>query len=101
MQNRNEKNSNAHGHDDVAVAVQFVGERAQLAGGLFVLEFDADGTFGGGGKKIEEILAIEADGDGLAFVFLLDVLLGFAVLRARRGKLDAFAIDAKFQAWER
>jgi hypothetical protein len=29
--------SDAHGHDDVAVAVGFVGEGAELAGGLFVL----------------------------------------------------------------
>jgi hypothetical protein len=28
--------SNAHGHDDVAIAVGLVGERAHLAGGLFV-----------------------------------------------------------------
>ena len=40
--------SDAHGHDDVAVAVGFVGEGAHLAGGLFVFELDADGAIGGG-----------------------------------------------------
>jgi len=33
---RPRKNSNAHGHDDVAVAVGLIGERPHLAGGLFV-----------------------------------------------------------------
>src|SRR5580704_4522838 len=28
--------SDAHGHDDIAITVRFVGERAHLAGGLFV-----------------------------------------------------------------
>src|SRR5712692_2811913 len=45
---RHEK-SDAHGHDDVAVAIAFVSEGAHLAGGLFVLELDADGAVGRGG----------------------------------------------------
>src|SRR6266446_2745113 len=44
--------SDAHGHDDVAVAVRLVGERTHLAGGLFVLQLDADRPIGGGGEKI-------------------------------------------------
>ena len=47
--------SNTHGHDDVAVAVRFVGERAHLAGGLFILQLNADRTVGRSSKKIEHI----------------------------------------------
>src|SRR5882762_7306808 len=77
--------SNAHGHDDVAVAVGLVGERAHLPGGLFVFQFDADGAIGRGTKKIQHVGGIETDGDGLAFEFFLDCFFGLAVLRARGG----------------
>jgi len=82
--------SDAHGHDDVAVAIAFVGERAHLAGGLFVFELDADGAVGRSCEKIEHVAGIEADRDGIALVVLLDIFLGFAVFRAGGGNLDAF-----------
>jgi hypothetical protein len=41
--------SDAHGHDDVAIAVGFIGKGAQLASRLFILEFDADRPVGRGG----------------------------------------------------
>src|SRR6266446_10757734 len=87
--------SDAHGHDDVAVAVRFIGERAHLAGGLFILQLDADGAVGRGSKKIQHVAGVETDGDRIAFVFLLDILLGLAVLRARGGDLDAFFRNSK------
>src|SRR6266404_10005503 len=75
--------SDAHGHDDVAVAVGLIGERTHLAGGLFILQLDADGAVGGSGKKIQHVAGVEADGDGITLVFLLDIFFGFAILRAR------------------
>ena len=45
--------SDAHGHDDVAVAAGFVGERTELAGGLLVLELEADRAIGHGAEKVE------------------------------------------------
>src|SRR5438046_354545 len=53
--------SDAHGHDDIAVAIRFVGKRAHLAGGLFVFQFDADRAFRGGGEEIQHVAGIEAD----------------------------------------
>src|SRR5947208_10876031 len=88
--------SDAHGHDDVAVAVGLVGEGTHLPGRLFVLQFDADRAFGGGGKKVEHVAGIEADGDGVARVFLVDIFLGFAVFGAGSGNFDAFLGDGKF-----
>jgi len=88
--------SDAHGHDDVAVAIAFVGEGAHLAGGLFVLELDADGAIGGGGEKIEHVSGVEADRNRIAFVFLLDVFFRFAVFGARRGDFDAVTADGEF-----
>src|SRR2546426_5087396 len=88
--------SDAHGHDDVAVAVRLVGERTHLAGGLFVLQLDADRPIGGSGKKIQHVAGIEADGDGIALGFLLDIFFRFAVLRARGGDLDAFFRNREF-----
>src|ERR1700730_8253792 len=87
--------SNAHGHDDVAVAVAFVGERAHLPRGLFVFELDADRAVGCGGEKIQHVGRVETDGDGIAFIFLIDIFLSFAVLRAGCGDLDAFLGDGK------
>src|SRR5271169_2197313 len=77
--------SDAHGHDDVAVAVAFIGERTHLSRRLFVLQLDADGAVGGCGEKIEHVAGIKADGDGIAFVFLVDRFLGFTVFGARSG----------------
>ena len=77
-----ERESDTHGHDDVAVAVRLVGERAHLPGGLFVFQFDADRAIGGGAKKIQHVAGIETNGDRLAFEFLLDSFFCFAVLRA-------------------
>ena len=87
--------SDAHGHDDVAIAVLFIGERADLPRGLFVLELDADGAVGRGAQKIEQRLSVKADGDGLAFVFLFDGLAGLAIFRARGGELHALLIHGK------
>src|SRR5580704_1263935 len=85
--------SDAHRHDDVAVAVAFVGERAHLAGGLFVLQLDADRAVRRSAEKIEHVAGIETDGDGVALVFLLDVFFCFAVLWARSGNFNAFFGD--------
>jgi len=85
------KSSDTHGHDDVAVAVGLIGERAHLPGGLFVLQFDADRAIGRGAEKIQHVAGIETDGDRLAFEFLLNGFFGFAVLRARCGYFDALA----------
>src|ERR1700752_1748422 len=82
--------SDTHGHDYIAVAIAFVGEGAHLAGGLFVLEFDADGAVGGGGEEIEHVAGVEADGDVVALVILVDGFLGFAVFRAGGGNFHAF-----------
>src|SRR5690348_15623 len=59
--------SNAHGHDDVSVAVGLIRERAHLAGGLFVLQLDAHRAIGRGSKKIEHVCGVETDADGVAF----------------------------------
>jgi hypothetical protein len=95
LKNKNSvaKKSDAHGHDDVAVAVGFVGEGAHLAGGLFVLELDADGAIGGGCEEVKHVSGIETDGDGIAGIFLFDIFLGFAVLGAGSGNFDAFVGD--------
>src|SRR5262249_55173475 len=74
--------SDAHGHDDVAVTVGFVGKRAHLAGRLFVLQFDADRAFRCSAQKIEHIAGVETDRDCVALVFLVDVFFGFAIFRA-------------------
>src|SRR5271155_5746607 len=82
--------SYAHGHYDVAVAAGPVAEGTELAGGLFVLQLEADRAIRGGGEKIEQVLRVETDGDGLAFVFFLDGFFGFAVLGTGGGNLQAF-----------
>src|SRR6266436_1079188 len=88
--------SDAHGHDDVAVAIGFVGEGAHLSGRLFVFQFDTDGAFRGGSEKVEHVTGIEADGDGVALIFLVDIFLGFTVFGAGSGNFDAFLGDGKF-----
>src|SRR5437016_181773 len=87
--------SDAHRHDDIAVAVGLISERPHLAGGLFVFQFDADGTIGRGTEKIQHVAGIEADGDGLALEFFLDALFCLAVFRAGGGDLDAFFRDGQ------
>src|SRR6202012_5407505 len=52
---RKSKRSDAHGHNDVAVAIAFVGEGAHLSCGLFVFQLDADRAFGGGAEKIQHV----------------------------------------------
>src|SRR5271156_1786292 len=74
--------SNAHGHYDVAIARGFVRDGAELAGGLFVFQFEADGAVGGSGEEIEKILRIETDGDCVALEILFDYFFGFAVFGA-------------------
>src|SRR5713101_1184453 len=81
--------SDPHRHDHIAVAVLLVGQRAHLPGRLLVLELDADGALGRGGEEIEQVLRIEADGERVALVFLLDRFLGLAVFGAGGGKLEA------------
>src|ERR1700757_2165561 len=88
--------SDAHGHNDVAIAIALVGEWAHLSGGLLVLKLDADGSVGGGGEKIEHVAGIETDGDGVALVFLIDGFLGFAVFRAGRRDFHTFWRDSEF-----
>src|SRR5208283_3129848 len=77
--------SDAHGHNDVAIAVAVVGQRTHLAGGLFILEFDADRAIGSRGKKIKNVGRIEPNRDGIAFVFLFDGFFRFTILGARSG----------------
>src|SRR5690242_15089568 len=83
------RSSDAHGHDDVAVAAGFVAEGTELTCGLLVLELEADGTVGCGAEEIEQVLGVEADGDWLAVKFLFDGFLGFAILWAGRGDFQA------------
>src|ERR1700683_5124988 len=56
--------SDAHGHDDVAVAAGFVTQRTELACGLFVLQLETDRTVGRGGEKIKQGLGVEDGVDG-------------------------------------
>src|SRR6266849_1769751 len=81
--------SDPHRHDHIAVAVLLVGQRAHLPGRLLVLELDANGALGRRGEEIEQVLRIEADGERVALVFLLDRFLGLAVFGAGGGKLEA------------
>src|SRR5580704_17111824 len=90
---KTKNSSDAHGHDDVAVAVAFVGEGTHLADGLFVLQLNANGAISSGGQEIEHVGGVETDRDWVAFVILLDIFLGFAVFGARRGDFDAVAAD--------
>src|SRR5579859_398016 len=85
--------SDAHGHDDVAIPVGLIGERAHLAGGLLVLQLDAYRAIGGRGQKIKHVRRIETDGDRVTLVILLNVFLGLAVLRTGCGYLHAFFRD--------
>src|SRR5664279_841230 len=94
----NEKTSDAHGHDDVAIAIAVIGEGTHLTGGLLVFQFDADGSIGGGGEKIQNISGIETDGDGIAFVFLVDIFFRFTVFRAGGRNFHAFRGDGKFHS---
>ena len=50
-----------HGHDDVAVLVAFLTQRAHLAGGLVVLELEADGPGGGCAQKIQQVGGVKSD----------------------------------------
>src|SRR5580658_8858684 len=88
--------SNTHGHDDVAITRSLIGQRAQLAGGLFILQFEADGAIGRGVQEIEKILRIETNGDGVAFGLFLDHFFCFAVFRARSRNLQAFFREHEF-----
>src|SRR6202142_1515005 len=88
--------SNAHWHDDVAVARGFVGKRPKLAGGLFVFQFEADGAIGSGGKKIENVLRVETDGDRVSLEFFFDHLFCFAVFGAGGGNFHAFFREHEF-----
>src|SRR6202011_5660184 len=58
-------------------------------GGLIVLELETDRTIGRGSQKIEQVLRVETDGDRFAIKFFFDGFFRFAVLRARRGNLEA------------
>ena len=74
------KLSDAHGHEDVAVLDVFVGVfGAHLAGGLGVLELQAD--FAGvadGLEEVDQVLAVEADDERVVVVGRLDGVFGFA-----------------------
>src|SRR6266851_7737270 len=85
-----QQGSDAHRHDDVAVAIRLVGKRAHLPGALFVFQFNADGTFRRSGQKIQNITGIESNRNRITLVILLDDLFCFAVFRTRCGNLDAF-----------
>ncbi len=76
------KNSNAHGHYDVAIAAGFVACGTELACGLIVFQLETDWSIGGGAQKIEQVLRVEPDGDGIALEFLLDGFFCFAIFRA-------------------
>src|SRR5712675_402269 len=51
--------SNPHRHDDVAVAIRFVGKRPHLARALFIFQFNADWAFRRGRKEIQNVAGIE------------------------------------------
>ena len=57
------QNSDAHGHEDVAVFDVFVGVfGAHLAGGLGVLELEADFALNAGrAEEVDQVGAVEAD----------------------------------------
>src|SRR5215471_10628835 len=90
--------SDAHGHDDVTIAVGFIGERAHLPGALLILQFDADGAIGSGTEKVKDVAGVETDSDWLAFVFFFNTFLRFAVLRAGSRDFHSFLGDGKFHS---
>src|SRR5208283_5955688 len=71
------KESDAHGHEDVAVLDVFGAVfGAHLAGGLGVLELQADLAGGADGlEEVDEVLAVEADDERVVVVRSLDGVL--------------------------
>src|SRR5579863_234184 len=90
------RESDPHGHDYIAVAERLIAFGTDLSGGLFVLQLEAYRAIGNRGEKIQKVLRVKSDGDGIAFVRLLDGLHGFAVLRALGGKFHALGGYGKF-----
>src|SRR5205807_2288692 len=97
-QNWRPKHLDAHGHDDVAIAVLVIRQGAQLTGGLLIFQLHADRSVRSGGEKIQQILAVEADRNGLATIFFVDILGGFTVLGTRGRKFYALLGDGEFQS---
>ena len=92
----NNRSSNAHGHDDVAVFV-FVGAvfGADLACGLRVLEFETDFAFVADGfEEIDQVGGVEAHDDGIEAVGRLDGVFGLTGLGGGGGDLQLVLLDA-------
>src|ERR1039457_2227049 len=86
--------SDAHGHDDVAVLVVVAFGGAELAGGLGVFQLEADLAGAGGFQELDQVLRVEANGQGLAGIGSFDGIFRLASLGGGSGDFE-FAL---FQA---
>ena len=88
--------SDAHGHEDVAVFDVVVGVfGAHLAGGLGVLELEADlAGVADGFEEVEQVLAVEADDQGVVVVGGLDGVLGLAGVGGAGGEFELVGFEA-------
>ncbi len=90
------RSSDAHGHEDVAVLDVFVAVfGAHLAGGLGVLELEAD--FAGvadGFEEVDEVLGVEAYDEGVVVVGGFDGVFGFAGVGGLGGELELVLLEA-------
>src|SRR5208283_2279867 len=86
----------AHGHEDVAVLDVFGAVfGAHLAGGLGVLELQADLAGGADGlEEVDEVLAVEADDERVVVVRSLDGVFGLAGVSGGAGELELVLFEA-------
>jgi hypothetical protein len=91
------ESSDAHRHQDVAVLVLGVGIfGAHLAGGLRVLELEANFAFVAERlKKVEDVDGIEADDDGVARVGRVDGVFALSGLGGVGADFEFVAFEAK------
>ena len=78
--------SDPHGHDDVAVLVVLAVGGAELAGGLGVFEFESYVAGADCFQEVEDVVGVEADGQGVALVAGFDASLPIRRFRSRRRK---------------
>ena len=79
--------SDPHGHDDVAVLVVLAVGGAELAGGLGIFELEPYVAGADGLQEIQDVLRVEADGQGVALVAGLDRVFRFAGFGGGGGEL--------------
>ena len=91
------RSSNAHGHQHVAVLVFGVGVfGAHLAGGLGVLEFEADFAFVAERlEEIEDVDGVEADDDGVTGVGRVDGVFALAGLSGVGADLELISFETQ------